>query len=165
MKRADLWMEPITKEIAMLKKREVFEVVPRPLNKNVIGSKWVFAIKWKKDRTVERRKAQTVAKGYTQVIGEDYEETYASVARLKSVQMVYAIAAARRLRLWQVDFVSTFLNSDSTFEIYIEQPKGFEEQEGNNMVWKLNKTLYGTMQGAHEWVENLNKMFEGHSYY
>ena len=98
---------------------------------------------------VERRKARTVAKGFTQVIGEDYNETYASVARLESVRLVCAIAASRGLRLWQVNFVSAFLNSDNAYEMYMEQPKGFEEG-GADFMWKLRKTLYGTMQGAHD---------------
>jgi len=57
-----------------------------------------------------------------------------------------------------------FLNSDSSYEVYIEQPKGFEEGGADN-VWKLKKTLYGTMQGAHDWAKNLNRTFEGHGYY
>ena len=105
-----------------------------------------------------------VAKGFTQIIGEDYDETYASVARLESVRLLCAIAASRRLRLWQLDFVSAFLNSDSSFEVYMEQPKGFEEG-GDDHVWKLQKTLYSTMQGAHDWAENLDKTFEGHGFY
>jgi len=52
-------------EFEMLKERGVFEVVPRPVGKNVIGSKWVYAVKWRDDRTVERRKVRTVAKGFT----------------------------------------------------------------------------------------------------
>ena len=105
-----------------------------------------------------------MAKGFTQVIGENYEETYASVARLESVCLLCAIVASRRLCLWQVDFVSAFLNSDSTFEVFMEQPKGFEEG-GADYVWKLRKTLYRTMQGAHDWAKNLDKTFERHGYY
>jgi len=48
--------------------------------------------------------------------------------RLESVQLVCAIAALLGLRLWQVDFVSAFLNSKNTFEIYMEQPPGFDEE-------------------------------------
>jgi len=81
-------------EIAMLKTRNIYKVVPQPLGQNIVGSKWVFAIKWKEDRELERQKAWTVAKEFTQVIGKDYKETYASVARLKSVHLVYAIAAS-----------------------------------------------------------------------
>ena len=46
----------------------------------------------------------------------------------------------------------------------MEQPKGFETG-GDKNVWRLRKTLYGTMQGAHDWAENLDKTFEGHGYY
>lgn len=99
-----------------------------------------------------------------QVLGEDYDETYASVARLESVRMVCAIAASLGLRLWQVDFVSAFLNSDNTFEVYMEQPPGFEEG-GGDYVWLLLKTLYGTMQGAHDWAYNLDRTYQGHGYY
>ena len=58
------------------------------------GSKWVFAVKWNEKGEIEKRKARTVAKGYTQVIGEDYDEIYASVARLESVRLVCTIAAS-----------------------------------------------------------------------
>ena len=81
----------------MLREQNVFDIVLRPEEKNVVGSKWVYAIKWKENGSLEKQKAQTVAKGYTQVIGEDYKETYASVARLESVCLVCAIAASRRL--------------------------------------------------------------------
>jgi len=70
----------MVKEYEMLKERGVFELTPRPPERNVIGSKWVYTIKWKDDGTVDKRKARTVAKGFTQVLGEDYNETYTSVA-------------------------------------------------------------------------------------
>jgi len=76
----------------------------------------------------EKHKAHTIAKGFTQVIGEDYEETYTSVVWLKSVCSVCAVVAVQNLCLWKIDFVFTFLNSESTFDVYIEQPKGFEEE-------------------------------------
>jgi len=45
----------------------------------------------------------------------------------------------------------------------MEQPRGFEE--GGNNVWRLQKILYGTMQGAYDWTQNLDKTFEDHGYY
>ena len=99
----------------------------------MVGSKWVYVIKQKEDGRLERQKARTVAKGFTQVIGEDYEETYASVAYLESVCLVYTIAASRQLCLWQIDFLSVFLNSNNSYEIFMEQLRGFEEG-GDNYV-------------------------------
>ena len=110
----------MVREYEMLKEQGVFELIPRLLERNMVGLKWVYAVKWEDDGTVDRWKARTVAKGFTQVLGEDYDETYTPVTRLESVQLVYAIAVSRRLRLWQIDFVSAFLNSESMFDIYME---------------------------------------------
>jgi len=46
----------------------------------------------------------------------------------------------------------------------MEQPKGFEER-GDDHVWKLQKILCGTMQGAYNWAENLDKTFKDHRFY
>jgi len=67
------------------------------------------------------------------------------------------------LRLWQVDFVLAFLNSENTFKIYMEQPPGFNE--GGDKVWLLLKTLYGMMQGAHDWTITLDRIYTEHGYY
>jgi len=123
----------MVREYEMLKERGVFELTPQLLERNIVGSKWVYAVKWRDDGTVDRQKVRTVAKGFIQVLGEDYDETYALVARLELVRLVCAIAASRRLRLGQIDFVLAFLNSESVFDIYIEQPKGFEEG-GDDLV-------------------------------
>lgn len=160
MKQSDIWMQPIVDEYDMLKEREVYELVPRLADRNVVDSKWVFVVKWGEDGGIEKRKAHIIAKGYTQMIGEDYQETYVSVARLESIQLICTIAAAKRLRLWQVDFVSAFLNSNSTYEVFMEQPKRFEE--GNqDMVWKL-KCYIGQcrvlMTGPKTSIEHLRDM-------
>jgi len=47
-------------EYQILQERDVFEIVPRPERRNVVGSKWVYAIKWKEDRTLEQRKVRMV---------------------------------------------------------------------------------------------------------
>jgi len=60
--------------------------------------------------------------------------------------------------------VSAFFNNDNTYDIYMEQLKGFEEEK-DDYVWKLQKTLYRTIQKAYDWVENLDKIFQGHGYY
>ena len=60
---------------------------------------------------------------------ENYNETYTLVTRLKLVHLIYTIATARGLYLWQVDFISVFLNSDNLFKVYIEQSKDFKKEE------------------------------------
>ena len=54
---------------------------------------------------------------------------YVSVVRLELVCLIYIIVVTRGLNIWQIDFVSVFLNSENFFEIYIEQPKDFEKRK------------------------------------
>ena len=65
MRKPELWWEPMVKEFEMLKERGVFELIQRPANKNVVGSKWVYTIKWDNSGNIEKRKVRTVAKGFT----------------------------------------------------------------------------------------------------
>jgi len=78
----------------------------------------------------------------------DFEDTYAVTARLESFHLLLAIVALTGLHLWQVNFVMAYLNSNIDIDVYIEQSKSFVKGRGD-IIWKLWKTLYGTMQGGH----------------
>jgi hypothetical protein len=68
-----------------------------------------------------------VAKGYAQVAGLDFEETFAPVARLESIRILLAYAAHHSFKLFQMDVKSAFLNGPIKEEVYVEQPPGFED--------------------------------------
>jgi hypothetical protein len=85
MRCPDLWFELMAKELQAMEDKGVYRLVQRLLGKNVVKSRWVFANKYDDAGNVTAHKVRLVAKGFTQVLGEDYDETYASVARLKSV--------------------------------------------------------------------------------
>ncbi|GJV58330.1 copia protein [Tanacetum coccineum] len=76
----------------------------------IIGTKWVFRNKLDENGVVSRNKARLVAQGYNQQKGIDYDETYASVARLKSIRILLAYACALNFKLFQMDVKSAFLN-------------------------------------------------------
>ena len=86
-------------------------MVPRPKDKNVIRTKWVFKNKMNEDGQVVRNKARLVCKGYAQVEGVDYEETFAPVARLEAIRMFLAFASYKKLRVYKMD-VNSGGNSD-----------------------------------------------------
>ena len=67
-----------------------------PPGKSVVGCKWIYKIKTHFDGSIERYKARLIAKGFTQEYGIDYEEIFASVARISSVRALLAIAATNK---------------------------------------------------------------------
>jgi hypothetical protein len=89
---------------------------------------------------VTRNKAQLVAKGYSQVKGLDFGETYAPVARLESIRILLAYAT---------------YHGPIKEEVYVEQPPGFEDSEYPNHVYKLSKALYRLKQAPRAWYECL----------
>jgi hypothetical protein len=128
--------------------------VPRP-KQNVVGTKWVFCNKQDEHGVVTRNKARLVAKGYAQVIGLDFEETFALVARLESIRILLAYAAHHSFRLFQMDVKSAFLNGPIKEEVYVEQPPSFEDDRYPDHVFKLSKALYGLKQALRAWYECL----------
>jgi hypothetical protein len=85
---------------------------------------------------VTRNKARLVAKGYAQVAGLDFEETFAPMARLESIQILLAYAAHNSLKLFQMDMKSIFLNGPIKEEVYVEQSPGFEDDRCWGLVLK-----------------------------
>jgi hypothetical protein len=96
-----------------------------------------------------------VAKGYSQVEGLDFGETYAPVARLESIHILLAYATYHGFKLYQMDVKSAFLNGPIKEEVYVEQPPGFEDSEYPNHVYRLSKALYGLKQAPRAWYECL----------
>jgi len=80
---------------------------------------------------------------------------YIVIVKLKSFQLLLVIVVLERLHLWQLDFIVAYLNSNIDFDVYIEQSKSFIKERGN-IVWKLYKILYNTMQGSHDWFKTLS---------
>jgi hypothetical protein len=104
--------------------------------------KWVYKRKLKPDGTIERYKARLVAKDFTQLYGIDYNETYATVMKYKSLRILLALAAIKDLEIKQLDVKTAFLNAEIKETVYMEQPLGFNSGP-DSTVCKLNKTIYG----------------------
>ena len=74
--------------------------------------------------------------------------------------MTAAVAAAHNLKLWRIDFVGAYLNSLTKEDIYMKQPEGFVEPGYEDYIYKLIHTIYGTMQGGHDWYETLARTYD-----
>ena len=115
----------------------------------------MFRNKLGEEGNVVRKKARLVAKGYNQEEGIDFDETYAPVAHLESIQMILAFASFMDFKLYQMDIKSAFLNGFTNEEVYVEQPPSFENESFPNHVFKLKRALYGLKQAPHAWYDRL----------
>lgn len=103
-----------------------------------------------------RYKARIVAKGFAQVEGVHFTETYAPTAKFTSIRTVLAMTVTMNLKLHQMDVTTAFLYAPIDAEIYVSQPEGHEVKGKEDFVWKLKKALYGLKQSPHLWNQVLN---------
>eukprot|EP00253_Pinus_taeda_P011262 PITA_11262 len=138
-----------------IEKNNTWELVPRPNDKNVIGTKLIFKNTLNENGEVTRNKARLVCNGYAQEEGINFEETFAPIARLEAIRMFLALFSFQKFKVYQMDVKFAFLNGDLEEEVYIEQPDGFfyiEQPDrfilGNDpkFVWRIRKSLYGLKQ-------------------
>ena len=144
--------------MSALVKNGTWESVNLPGGKKIVGCKWVFTIKCKADGSIERHKARLVAKGFTQTHGLDYQETFAPVAKVNSIQILLSLAANLGWPLHQLDVKNAFLNGNLDEEVFMEPPPGFEQTIGKGKVCRLIKSLYGLKQSPRAWFERFGEV-------
>jgi len=134
----------------------VWDLVPKPPQKNITGIKWVFRNKLNEQGEVTRNKSRLVAQGYSQQEGIDYTETFAPVARLEAIRLLLSYVVNHGKILYQMDVKSAFLNGVIEEEVYVKQPPGFEDLKHLDHVYKLKKSLYGLKQAPRAWYDKLS---------
>jgi len=155
------WKSAMNREMASLNRALTWTTVPRQPGTNLVGCKWIFRLKRKADGSIDKYKARLVARGFTQIYGVDYYDTYSPVARLASFRMVLALAARHDWEIDAFDFNSAYLNGElgEGEEIYMEEPLGYETGTGN--VKRLHKAIYGLKQAGRKWYEALTQCLTG----
>lgn len=147
------WEQAINEEIAAHKKNSTWKIDGQPEDRKPIDCKWVFKVKQTPGEE-DRYKARLVARGFTQRVGIDYEETYAPVVRYESIRALLGKAASEDLEIKQFDVKTAFLHGELKENIWIELPEG--PWPRNKRVVKLIKGLYGLKQSPNCW----NKKFD-----
>ncbi|GJW16413.1 retrovirus-related pol polyprotein from transposon TNT 1-94 [Tanacetum coccineum] len=158
------WIESMQDELNHFERLQVWELVPRPEEKNIIALKWLWKNKCDAENIVVRNKTRLVAKGYRQEEGIDFEESFAPVARLEAVRMFIAYAAHKNITIFQMDVKTAFLNGPLKDEVYVSQPEGFINPEFPDHVYRLKKALYGLKQAPHAWYDKLSSFLIEHGF-
>jgi hypothetical protein len=141
-----------------LARMKTYELVPRsavPRHRKILTPKWVFALKHDAQGNITKHKARLVIRGFAQVPGLDFKETFSPVLRLSSLRILLALAAYHDWHIHQLDTTSAFLNGDLEEEIYMEQPEGHTVPGKEDCVCRLLKALYGLKQGGRQWYKKI----------
>ncbi|GKB99018.1 gag-pol polyprotein [Tanacetum coccineum] len=128
-------------ELHQFDRLDVWELVDRPLCKNVINMKWLWKNKCDEENIVIHNKARLVAKGYNQQEGIDFEESFAPIARLEAVRLFVVYVAHKSFPVYQKDVKTSFLNGPLKEEVYVNQPYGFVDPHHPDKVYRLKKAL------------------------
>ena len=145
-------------EISALVRRGTWDIVYRPADANVVSCRWVFTIKYNPDETVNRYKARLVVRGFSQVQGIDYEETFSPIVRVNSIGIFLSMAVNYAWPLHQLDVSNAFLYGDLTECVYMEQPPGYSIEGENDKVCLLRRALYGLKQSPRAWFEKFSAL-------
>ncbi|CAN6310868.1 unnamed protein product [Urochloa humidicola] len=145
------WRKAMLEEMAAIEENGTWKLVNPPIGCQPISLKWVYKVKRDEHGEIVRHKARLVARGFVQREGIDFKEVFAPVARMESVRMLLALAAAKDWQIHHMDVKSAFLNGELTEEIYVQQPPGFAVAGEEHKVLRLRKALYGLRQAPRAW--------------
>jgi hypothetical protein len=157
-RNAEDWKEAMDSEIRSQHENSSWHLVKRPLEKKVLKCRWVYKVKTDPEGKIEKFKARLVVKGYNQVEGLDYEETFAPVCRYETIRMMISCAVQSNWVIKQFDIATAFLNSPLEEETFMEQPEGYVI--GSDLVCKLEKGLYGLKQAPRAWHKTMSEKLE-----
>jgi len=151
------WKTAMREEMNALERNQTWEIVELPKEKKPVGCKWVYTLKYKADGSLERYKARLVAKGYTQTFGIDYQETFAPVAKMNTIRILFSLSANLGWCRQQYDVKNAFLHRELEEEVFMDPPPRFSHSLLPNQVCRLKKALYGLKQSPRAWFERFTQ--------
>ena len=138
----ELWLDSMKRELRTLQNNNTWTLIDLPKDQKAISTRWVYKIKQNDDKSINY-KSRFVARGFEQLYGLNYEETFASVIKQMSFKTIFALAALNDWFIYKIDMNSAFTQGYLAENVYINQPEGFIDKDYPNKVLKLNKALYG----------------------
>jgi len=156
-----VWRAAMEREMESLRARNAFEPAVLPPDRKAIGVRWVYAYKYNPDGTIIRgkEKARLVAQGFSQR-PEDFDETYAPVAKMTSIRIILAFAAFNDLHIMASDVKTAFLHCRLRSDIYCKQIPGQPRLSNPGAVLRILVALYGLRQSAYEFYMLLLRSFQ-----
>ena len=124
------WRTAIQEELKSLRVNGTWKEEIPPKGVNLVSTKWVFIVKVKADRTLDRYKAQLIVRGFSQIYGINYFETFTPTTQIDILQIFLAIAATKDQELIHFDIKNVFTESHLKEQIYLSPPQGVKVKDG-----------------------------------
>jgi hypothetical protein len=121
----------MNEEYRSLMENNTWDLVPLPKGRKLVICKWVYRTKYASDGSVEIHKAWLVSKGFSQVEGIGYNETFSPVAKMNSIYLVLSLVVSHKWEVHYMDVKSAFLHGDLKEEIYMEQPPEYVQNDSS----------------------------------
>ena len=139
------WLQAMKTEFTALQHNQTWNLVPWSSFMNIINFKWIFKLKHKSDGSIERHKAQLVAKGFKQVDGFDYDETFSLVVKITIVCNLLSLAISKKWFIRQLDVSNAFLHGEWWRIISKHEHKGCNwiYTPPYSWVWEIILSLNG----------------------
>ena len=154
------WTKAIDKEISTLTDMGTYSVIRKkdvPKHCQIIQSKMDLKMKLDTLGQLIKLKARLVALGNLE--WASIRDTFAPTVNAKTINLILALAAQEKMLLYGLDITGAFLTADIADEVYIQLPDGIapKDADGNNQIWKLNKTLYGLNRAPKAFYDDLSQ--------
>lgn len=146
----DQWQRAITEELKSFSDSDSWELVERPEEGTIVKNKWVLKKKYNSEGVV-RFRARLVAKGFTQVKGVDFNETFSPVLKYSTFRLLLALSVELGLKMNHLDVPTAFLNGFLHEIVYMEIPECSNFENCINKVLRLKRAIYGLKQSARAW--------------
>jgi len=159
----DFWKEVMQVDLLALEKTRTWKLVDLPPNVKRKGCRWVLKIKHNVDGTIQRYKGRLVAKGYTQIEGLAYFDTYSLVAKLTAFRLIIAFAYINHWQLHQLEVNNAFFHGELQEDVYMLLPRRIQAIKPYQ-VCKHTKSLYGQKQTSIKSYENFTYVLLHHHY-
>ena len=155
----DHWHREMKDEVKALQDNETWNLVRQPTDRDVIPGKWVYKVKLRPSGQVDKYKARYVAKNFKQVEGLDYFVTFAPTCEPETFRILLQLSAKHGYVMHHFEVKTAFLDSPIEEEVYLEQPQEFVKQgsHGENLLRRLNLSIYGLKHAANNWYMELAK--------
>ena len=151
------WKRAIKVELDSHRENSTWKFVPQTPGMKRIDSKCVFRVLQDERGNPVKYKARLCARGFRQVEGLDYKETFAPAIGYDSLRIFLALVTHLDLELVQFDIKTAFLYGDLQEEIFMEVPEGIRSAKSENNVCRLLKAWYGLKQAARCWNEKFTR--------